>query len=197
MLIIDRNIAKEDVSSQWAFPICYFPCWYVTWAQIVKFHFGISSCSQKVPGPKTKYFLHLQFPCLPLLKVCGMSLACQVYQQYVQIITFIFRGLCPLLHFLFRKNWDISGIPCCWCWTSGTCPTEQDQSAIVSKGLVFALRVQKARQPALLTGSDTLGSPCEQILLVDSTSGASSHSHRKWSFLYITKILYKMSNLPS
>ena len=53
--ITDRKSAQckgEDVSSWWGFPILRFPCWYVTWAQIKKFLFGISSRRQKVPGPK-------------------------------------------------------------------------------------------------------------------------------------------------
>ena len=45
----------EDVSPYWLLVgISHFaiPCWYVTWALIEKFLFGISSRSQKVLGPK-------------------------------------------------------------------------------------------------------------------------------------------------
>ena len=53
--ISDRNSAQceGEVSSLWAFPIlqfhCFF-CWYVTWAKIEKFLFGISSRRQQ-PQP--------------------------------------------------------------------------------------------------------------------------------------------------
>ena len=63
--IRDRNSAQckgEDVSSLWAFLILLFPCWYVTWAQIEKFLFGISSRRQKVPGPKDEIISGFAIP---------------------------------------------------------------------------------------------------------------------------------------
>ena len=53
MSIIDRNNAKAKIFLlSLHFRFCNFFCWCVTWAQIVKLHFGISSCHQKVLGPK-------------------------------------------------------------------------------------------------------------------------------------------------
>ena len=55
ILINDRNRSQckgEDLSSQWAFSILQFPCWYVTWAQIEIFLIGISWRSEEVQGPK-------------------------------------------------------------------------------------------------------------------------------------------------
>ena len=63
--IRDRNSAQckgEDVSSWWAFPILRFTCWYVTWAQIEKFLFGISSHRQKFPGPKDEIISGFAIP---------------------------------------------------------------------------------------------------------------------------------------
>ena len=63
MSIIDRNSAKAKI-----YPLsrhlwfCDFPCWYVTWAQIVKLHSGISSRRQKVPGPKDKIISGFAIP---------------------------------------------------------------------------------------------------------------------------------------
>ena len=43
------------------FPFC-IPCWYVSWAQIEKFLFGISSHSQKVLGPKDEINYRFAIP---------------------------------------------------------------------------------------------------------------------------------------
>ena len=63
--ISDRTSARckgGDVSSQWAFPILLSPCWYVTWAQIEKFLFRISSRRQKVPGRKDEINSEIAIP---------------------------------------------------------------------------------------------------------------------------------------
>ena len=38
------------------------PCWHVTWAQIEKFLFGISSRRQKVPGSKDETYSGFAIP---------------------------------------------------------------------------------------------------------------------------------------
>ena len=75
MPIIDRNSAKAKICPlNLHLLFCDFPCWYVTWAQIVKLQNGISSRRQKVPGPKDEiisgFAIPLFAPSVLLLAVC-------------------------------------------------------------------------------------------------------------------------------
>ena len=56
-----QSLTKNSSLSR-HFWFCDFPCWYVTWAQIVKLHSGISSRRQKVPGPKDKIISGFAIP---------------------------------------------------------------------------------------------------------------------------------------
>ena len=63
MPIIDRNSAKAKICPlNLHLLFCDFPCWYVTWAQIVKLQNGISSRRQKVPGPKDEIISGFAIP---------------------------------------------------------------------------------------------------------------------------------------
>ena len=78
----------EDVSFQWTFPILWFPCWYVTSAQIEKFLFGTSSRRQKVLGPKDEI-------------ISGFAIPLDAHIAALSVIFFL--G--------FRQWWSRSGSP--------------------------------------------------------------------------------------
>ena len=78
MPIIDRNSAKAKICPlNLHLLFCDFPCWYVTWAQIVKLQNGISSRRQKVPGPKDEIISGFAIPLFaPIIKICPVLMAC-------------------------------------------------------------------------------------------------------------------------
>ena len=120
----DRNSAKVKICPlSLHLLFCYFPCWYVTWAQILKlqWHFGILSSHQKVQGPKDKIISGFAIPLfapnkhsdliyrakltfMPSDMIRDMSWKSKVSQHITQEATFI------LQISLIQDLWNRKGI---------------------------------------------------------------------------------------
>ena len=86
----------EDVSPYWLLVgISHFaiPCWYVTWALIEKFLFGISSRSQKVLGPKDEINSGFEFSWMSLSVLCKLMLGClRTSTAFITLLTASAKG---------------------------------------------------------------------------------------------------------